>query len=454
VRGHRDEVVVFMNALKSRESGSVLFGAIIRGLAVIVVANLFFFAAMLVTQPRREVIIPRIRAAFETGELGNSDFLWFRTRRGWFQYNDCNVLQMLANDNATRLQYALAPTIFYANEDWTDQCVVLRRVYLDGVDPSSFSNIKYARYWHGNNAVAAVALRRIDLKELRLVLFAAVWLSIAALAVATIWSGPRTRRTGLAIAVAAATVWGMPYFAPGLTQGPGDALLILALAAIVVWPRIGYSSRTIVPYCAAFGATVVFFEMMTGQLPIALSWLAALMLAIGRDEQKAHELAPPTAVYIAVIAFGLSAVATVTAKQLLAITLAEPRAAAEFFAQLRLYMGIHSSVPSIAGILLPFIQLVRWSRMLTYGRRSLGYALIAITAVGWIIAAFRGWVQRHNERGRDVLMLLAIAQIPLVWVLILPNHTYIHAPFMVRMLVVPISLVSAALWWPGAHAPR
>jgi hypothetical protein len=33
-------------------------------------------------------------------------------------------------------------------------------------------------------------------------------------------------------------------------------------------------------------------------------------------------------------------------------------------------------------------------------------------------------------------------------VLILPTHTLLHAWFMVRILIIPISLVPVALWWP------
>jgi hypothetical protein len=442
-----------MARLRTRKTNHLVAGALARGFAVIVLANLLFLALMLIGQINHDLIIARVRAAFKSGDLGDVDFLWFATHRGWFQYNDCNVLQMLANQDAPRLQLALAPKVFFANEDWKDQCAVLRALTVRDVDPSAFQLLRYTRYWHGYNVIAALALRRMELRDLRRMLSDAVWIAIAVLAFAACRSGPHAQRTGLAIALTAATVWGAPYFAPGLTQGPGDTLLLLALAAIAAWPRMTVSLVIIVPYAAAFGAAVVFLEMLTGQLPIAAAWLIALTLAAARDQEQHVGLAPPPAALSALMAFGVAAAATVILKQILAITLGVPRAGEDFLAQLALYMRVPESEEGRhAGILLPFIELVRWSKMLTFGRSFAGYGLVVMTALTWGVAAIRGWRAREHPHGRDILILVSAALIPIGWVLLLPNHTYIHAPFMVRMLVVPISLAPLALCWPTARS--
>jgi hypothetical protein len=62
--------------------------------------------------------------------------------------------------------------------------------------------------------------------------------------------------------------------------------------------------------------------------------------------------------------------------------------------------------------------------------------------------AIRGWRRRHSDYGRDVLILVSAALVPAAWVFLMPRHTHIHAGFMVRMLVVPISLAPLALCWP------
>jgi hypothetical protein len=428
-----------------------LNGPLARALGLTIFANLLFLVLMIAAQGAPGVIVTRVRTAFANGELGIKDYLQFDTRRGWFQYNDCNVLQMLTNQHASRLERALAPKVFYKNEDWEDQCAVLRALVVEGVDPNTLFLLRYARYWHGYNVVVALALRGMELRTLRQVLSSAVWVAIGMLVLAACRSGSRVRRTGFIIALAAATVWAVPYFAPGLTEGPGDALLLLGLAAIAAWPRMTVRLGTIVPYAAGFGAIVVFFEMLTGQLPIAIAWLTALTLAAGRDEERPGGVAAPTIAFAVVTAFGLAAVATVIAKQIIAVVLAEPRAGANFLVHLGLYMGVPESEANRPGILRPFAQLVRQSHMLTFGNTSAGYGLVAATGLAWLAAAVRGWWGRHSEHGRDVLILISVALVPVAWVLLLPYHTYIHATFMVRMLVVPISLAPLALCWPPAQ---
>jgi len=86
--------------------------------------------------------------------------------------------------------------------------------------------------------------------------------------------------------------------------------------------------------------------------------------------------------------------------------------------------------------------------MLTFGNSAVGYGLLATTALAWLLAAVRGWKERRTEHGRDVLFLTIVALTPAAWVFLLPNLTYIHATFIVRILVVPISLVLLALCWP------
>ncbi len=411
---------------------------------------------MFVAQGDPCVILSRVRAAFDAGELRTRDFLWRDARRGWFQFDDCNALQMLTNQGSSRLERALSPKVFQENEDWEGQCRVLRFLAEEWVDPNTLLLVRYTRYWHGYNVVPALALRYIELRDLRRVLAGAVWLAIGTLAFASLRSGPRARRAGVIIALVAATVWAVPYFAPGLTQGPGDALLLLGLAAIAAWPRMTVGLGTIVPYAAGFGAAAVFFEMMTGKLPTAIAWLAAMTLAAARDQSRPGRVAAPKVALAAVAAFCLAAAATVIAKLILTAVLVEPQAGTDFLARLRLYVGVPEyysrwlgkAEANLPGILLPFARLFRQTGMLTYGSGRAGYALVGVTGLAWLAAAILGWRARHIERGQDMLILLGASLVPVVWVLLLPRHAYIHAQFIVRMLVVPTSLAPLALCWP------
>jgi hypothetical protein len=415
-------------------------------LGVVVLANLVFLGLRLAVQVDPDVIATRIRKAFETNDLTDQDYLPFDARRGYFQRNDCVVLQMLANRNPSRLDAALAPTVFSENDMLRRHCAVLRSLLLEAADRSVMYRMRYARYWHGYNPVAASVLRFFDLRVLRRALSAVVWLAIGILAVAAFRSGRRVRRAGLAVAATAAAFWAVPYFAPGLTQGPGDALLLLALVPLAVWPRIAMKPDTIGPYAAAFGATVVFFEMFTGQIPTGAVWLAAMTLAARRDRGP-QDGSTTALVLAAVAAYGLGAAGTVILKQGLAIVVADVPAGGPFVGHLREYMQIPASQGRWPGILLPFLSLVKNARTLTYGSRLAGYGLVAANALAWIAAAALGWRSRHTERGRDVLTLVVASLIPVAWTLLFLNHTYVHAWFMVRMLVGPIALSALALSW-------
>jgi hypothetical protein len=439
--------------MPSYQSLNVAFG---RALGVTALANLSFFIVLLMlAQGDSGRIAARVRTAFATGELAMKDYRPFDARRGFHQYNDCSVLQMLTNkDSSSLLERALAPLIYYESEERNAQCSVLHALVVKGVDPTSLFVMRYTRYWHGPNVVAAVALRGLELKNARRMFAGAVWMAIGLLALAAAHTGSHGRLTGLVISFVAATVWAVPYFAPGLSDGPGDAILLIALAAIVAWPGIAVNLNTIAPYTAGLGATLAFLDLFTGRLPVAVAWLAAVTLAAGRDRRRSGGPPAPLVALVAVLAFGVAAAATVVTKQILAVTLSTPRAAQDFIMQMAFYMGSPTtSEMSRPGFLTSLTQLLAQTSVLTFGSAWASRGLVAATGFALVIAAVRGWRDRHTETGKDVLILIGAALIPAVWVWLLPLHTYLHTVLMVRILVVPIALAPLALWWPRGLEP-
>jgi hypothetical protein len=417
--------------------------------AALLVANACFLALSLTTPVSTETAVRRVQTAFATGELTDSDYLPWDGRRGWHQYGDCVLLQLVANDNPTRLGRALAPTV-YSHPEADRKCHLLRDLTTVGSDADRPVRSQYARYWHGSRVPVALALRGLELVQVRRLLAGAVWLAVGMLALVAYRSGPHTRLVGLGIALVSATLWALPYFAPSLTHGPGDAALLLGLAGVIAWPRLTTDLRRIVPYAVAFGSVVAFFDMMTGQLPIAGAWLTAVTLAANRDEgAEAAEGDVPdgrVAALAALVAFALAAVATVLIKQALVIGLTDTDAVGQFAANLRLYMSAPDYEEGWPAMLEPFGRLVRKSGNLTYGSEGLGFVLIAAMVSTWIAAATIAWRSRSRHR-LDAFVILGAALIPVVWILFLPTHTYLHAGFMVRILVAPIALTPVALLW-------
>jgi hypothetical protein len=424
---------------------------VFRAVLVVLICNCGFLVLVLFVPVDSSTIRHRIRAAFETGDLGFEDYLLFDSRRGFFQYNDCNVLQMIANRNPSRVARAISPIVYSANGDWTNQCAVLHQVTLDGADVGGLIENHYSRYWHGYNVGVAVALRAMELRTLRCFLVSIVWLSLGAFTVMMIRSGRASRYVGLAIGLAATLLWAVPYFDPGLTFGFGDAAVLLGLTVVAAQPRIALNVATLVPYAAGFGAVVVFFEMLTGQLPVAAAWLVAVIVAARRDHASS---APPDVRVLAIAALtavGAGALATVTIKQVVAYMLVDPGAGHAFFSHLVLYASVPEATGWRPGILRPFIRLSQTSYVLTYGSRGGGYALVALIVLASVIAAARSWRVRHMRGGEDRVVLLVAALVPVVWVLVLPQHTVIHAHFMVRILVASVALAPLAACWPSSR---
>jgi hypothetical protein len=420
-----------------------------RVLGVVALANLLFFVLQLITPAPSELVVERVQNAFVRGELTLEDYLPFDSYLGWHQYNDCVVLQMLMNDNPSQSARALAPIVYNDDLYGGRQCVVLYGLVTGTQKREELSSFRYARYWHGYNVTTGLGLRWMEIQAYRNLLKLVVLLAIGILVLAAFRSGPHARRATLVIALAAGTVWAVPYFAPGLTHGPGDALLLLAIAGLAVCPRIVYNFATLLPYTALFGAGVVYLEMLTGQLPVAAGWLVAMTLAAGRDGGRHAGGSTIAAVVGGLLAFGLGAIATIIVKQILALFLAEPDATGQFLSQLRFYMIQPNLEPGWPEVLEPFGRLARKTSTLTFGNQLAGYALVGAVGFAWLGAAVQAWRNRRSEIGRDLQLLLTAALIPVFWVLLFPYHTYIHASFMVRMLIVPISLVTLALLWPG-----
>jgi hypothetical protein len=335
---------------------STLRRASCRAVVVLLLANCVFFLLAFVAPGDPAVVRERVRAAFESGELGFSDRLPFDRRRGFNQYNDCNILQMLGNANPTRLARALSP-IIYSTDSWTDQCVVLYRTAVEPTTAPPLIDSRYSRYWHGYNIPVAFALRGMQIGSLRRLLAGSVWLSVLAFAVLTFRRGAAVRRTGLAIAITASAFWAIPYFGPSFSHGFGDAAVLLGLAVLAVRPQIALRLDTLVPYAAGFAAVIVFFEMLTGQLPIAAAWLIAFIVATRRDHALDADTPLTVLVVAAVVAFGIGGLITEGIKQILALALTDPQAGGVFFSHLVDYSAVPTSSGKTPGIFLPFVRL-------------------------------------------------------------------------------------------------
>jgi hypothetical protein len=229
----------------------------VRALALVVLANgVFLLLALWVAHLPRERLDQRIRDAFGSGELIENDWPWLESRRGFNQYHDCSVLQMISNRDDDLWANAVAPLIYNRNKGETDRCATLRTLVTEGPNTAQYLVYRYTRYWHGYNPVGAALLWVVDLGCVRTILKVTLYCALLLLIVAA-----GTRHRGLlavaaSIAVTGVLFWAVPYFGQSLTHGPGDIVVILGLACLLFWRERLSRPATLVPFCAVYGAGV------------------------------------------------------------------------------------------------------------------------------------------------------------------------------------------------------
>lgn len=208
----------------------------VRALALVVLANgAFLLLALGTARLPREPLTERIRNAFTTGELIDNDWPWLESRRGFNQYHDCTVLQMISNRDDHVWANAVAPLMYNRNRGETDRCATLRMLVNEGPGTAPYLVYRYTRYWHGYNPVTAALLWVFDLGHVRQVLKITLYGALVLLVVA---AGTRHRglfAVGTSISVTGALFWAVPYFGQSLTHGPGDIFVILGLGCLLFW---------------------------------------------------------------------------------------------------------------------------------------------------------------------------------------------------------------------------
>jgi hypothetical protein len=411
----------------------------------------------------REPLAQRVREAFASADLIENDWPGLESRRGFDAYNDCSILQMISNHDDHILANAVGPLIYNKNHGETDKCATLRKIVNQGPNAAPYLVFRYTRYWHGYDPVTAALLLVFDVgnarEGLRIALYAALILLGAA-------AGTRHRglfAVGASIAITGALFWAVPYFGPNFSHAPGDILVILGVAALLHWRERLSRLATLVPFCAVYGAGVVYLEFLTGQLPTAMGLLFPTAYLIARL-RSAPDDQPREAWHFAaaaLMAFVLGALLTVAIKQILAVAIVGPEALRSFLVYLRRYVN-----PSPGASLSHFRvtwsspdDSIVWSSLraiyvvlgegyvLTYGSRTAAALLYAAGALAWLSAGYLAFRRAARSASSDLLAMATGIGIVVAWTLSFQTHTTLHKFWMVRMMLVPLSMGWGALAW-------
>jgi hypothetical protein len=440
-----------------------LFQLLTYPVAVTLVLNfLFLLVSLVVASSSPTPVIKQTVAAFATGDLQDNDFLDFDARRGNNQYNDCMVLQLLINPTDNVVSKALAPVAYVSDDTYSDVCATLHHQATGPDRKAGLYSDRYARYWHGSTGITALLLRVGTLANARLLLKGLVIASIITLFLAALTAPCRLQILGISISISSALFWGLPYFGQALSFAPGDSVVLFGTAALIFfWRRLRQLSA-LVTCAAAFGSLVTYFEFLTGQIPTVVCFLLVATYFIAQaptGTPQTSGLRPWLVSLCACTAFETGSLLTVVIKQALAITLVGPEVFETFRTNLQLYLGLGNAVGGIETYLDPFRQLVEAAPVLTYGRVRAARLLLLVTAATWIIAAAMFTIR--VGRRSDFLPHLAGAFGVAAWIMLLPTHAALHASFMVRILIVPISLgwsalvcEIAAIWSPRPNQEK
>jgi hypothetical protein len=421
----------------------------LQALALVLVLNAAFPILLLFSNliPSR-VIVDRIYRAFATGELTENDYLPYDIRRGFHQYNDCNILQMMTNQDSSQMARALGPWLHMADSSATEACRTLRELVVDGRDPETFISSRYTRYWHGYIPILSMLLLFLEISTMRTVLQIAVFTAVLLPLLSSIREKRFISLTG-PIAITGAFFWGLPYFGQGMSHALGDIIIMLGISCLVFRHRKYVYAGRLIPFCALFGAVVVFFEMLTGSLPIAAGLLFPTVYLLSRMTNHSntgtnHHLCLAAK---ALIAFAMGAVITVVARVLVAAVLVHPSGLDTFAGNLGLYTQPVESTLYVPGFLRPFGRLLRRGAILTYGNYWGLAALYVSVILSWIVSFWLAYKRKTRSSWTDLsAFVIGAASIP-VWTIILQTHTFMHADFMARILIVPISLGWSAMLW-------
>ena len=421
----------------------------LHALVLVLVLNTAFPILLLLSSfVPSQIIVDRIQQAFATGELIESDYLQYDMQRGFHQYNDCNILQMMINQDSSRVAHALGPWLHMADASATEACRTLRELVVDGREPGTFVSSRYTRYWHGYIPILSVLLVFLEISTTRAILQLTVYLGLLLLLLSSIRERGFLVLTG-PVAISGAFFWGLPYFGQGMSHALGDTVVMLGLACLIFWHRKVMDASMLIPFCASFGATVVYFEMLTGPLPIAAGLLFPAAYLLSRltnpvDTTIHHHFHMAA---MALAAFTMGAIITVGVRVLVAATLSQPSGLDTFMGNLGLYTLPVDSTTYVPGFLRPVGRLLRRGTVLTYGSHWGLAVLYASAALSWLAGMWLAYRRATYLSWADLLaFVIGAASVP-VWTVILQTHTFMHADFMARILIVPISLGWAAMLW-------
>jgi hypothetical protein len=391
--------------------------------ALLLANGVFLLLAVWAAQLSREPLAARVRDAFASGELIENDWPGLDRRRGFNQYHDCSVLQMVTNRDDRLWAAAVGPLMYNRDKGETDRCATLRTLVTEGPGSRTYLTYRYTRYWHGYIPVTAALLSAFDVRQIRQLLELTLYATLVLLVVAAGTSERRLLAIAVSIAVMGVLFWSIPYFGKSLTHGPGDIAVVLGLLLLLAWRQRLARVELLVPFCAVYGAVLVYLEFLTALLPTAAGLLVPLVY-LSRRVRSDPDAEPARAWHfalIALLAFGFGAAATIAIKQIIAMIVVGPRVALTFLEYLHRYVNPSPGAalrhfgdtwtspddPLLVSSLKTLYVLLTQGHVLAYGSHVGALVLYGICLFTWLAAGSLAFARSLPGSRSDFLGCLA-----------------------------------------------
>ncbi len=378
-------------------------------------------------------VVSEVRHAFETRDLVPIDWLDDDAKRGANTYNECIILQMTINDAGGATQKAFLPRIYRLDANFHGGCAALRQIVFGTANYGKLYQRIYSEYWHGYAPVGSILTRIAGVDGMRIILKASVYTALLLLAAIAIWAGGRVAILGPSVAITGATVWALRYYGQNISYAPGDASILLGLAALICARRKISKTPCLAAACSTYGALLTYLDFLTGQVPTAAGLLFATVYALRRDAGESARRAWGMA-FAGLAAMAAGVLVTVALKQVIVWSFLGSEGLSHFINNTASYSGLKQSSESGLPLYMhAFREAYHYLFVLTPRVRLLKIAFVST----WLIAI------AYSVRQRKMSDLAAFAFAALAapaWIALVPSHFLQESAFMVRIMIVPSAL--------------
>jgi hypothetical protein len=377
-------------------------------------------------------------------------------------YSDCALIIMSVFHHTSVLLDAVDTILVY--DDWKlHPCEHLSSLLLDGA-PFDLSKIdekyEYSRYWFGARHLFQFMAGYISPhpNTIRLIYQAATYTLLLALVVLGWFRGRGFGSVFCGIPICLLAGLGLSAYGTSVAHAPAYICALTSTVLFVVFNKRLQSSSSRLAFVFGVGAMIVYFDILSGALPFALSLLLFVNYFLyTRESENPVSVSTQIARHASIVlAFGAGCLMSCALRLAAAFALYSPQLVTNHFwaqAAWRLSSrGFNGAQITLGSI---FSALWEQRSLFFYGSETLATAVLSTLAVCWLVAVIAMTaiaVQRRTHAIlSDLLALLLTAGVVLGWYTLLPNHTTIHAWIVGRLMIVPASVGFAGIvlvvWW-------